>query len=89
MCYQDTGRKKTQEKTALYWFRIRESIEDWISQCDPCGAVKFPPMRANAHLGSMRTGAPLDRLSTDLLGPLPLTSRHKRYVLVVNVHFTK
>lgn len=36
----------------------------------------------------MRVGAPLDRLATDILGPLPTTPRGNRYVLVVTDHFT-
>ena len=34
-------------------------------------------------------GAPLDRLSADLLGPFPRTARGNRYVLVVTDQFTK
>ena len=37
----------------------------------------------------MPVGAPLDRLGTDLLGPLPLTPRGNRYILVVTDYFTK
>ena len=31
----------------------------------------------------------LDRLSMDILGPLPVTSRNNKYILVVTDHFTK
>ena len=37
----------------------------------------------------MPTGAPLDRLATDILGPFPESSRGNRYVLVVTDHFTR
>ena len=37
----------------------------------------------------MLVGAPLDRLGTDFLGPLPLTSRGNRFILVVTDYFTK
>ena len=37
----------------------------------------------------MPVGAPLDRLATDILGPLPLTPRGNRYILLVTYHFTK
>jgi len=78
------GCKKTQEKTMqrFYWFQLREDIEQWI-------AVEVPAKKAKAPLGRMKSGAPMDRLSTDILGPLPLTPRNNRYVLVINDHFTK
>ena len=31
----------------------------------------------------MKVGAPMDRLATDIFGPLPLTARGNRYVLIV------
>ena len=37
----------------------------------------------------MPVGAPLDRLGTDFLGPLPLTPRGNRHILVVTDYFTK
>ena len=36
----------------------------------------------------MTVGAPLDRLSTDILGPLPETPRGNRYILTATDHFT-
>ena len=40
-------------------------------------------------MGAMLVGAPLDRLATDIMGPLPLTPRGNRYVLVVTDSFSK
>jgi hypothetical protein len=37
----------------------------------------------------MHVGAPLDRLGTDLLGPLPVTSRASKYILTIIDYFTK
>ena len=37
----------------------------------------------------MPVGAPMDRLVTDILGPLPLTPRGNCYILLVTDHFTK
>ena len=85
------GRKKTREKTlrTSYWFGLREDVDIWVAKCDDCEAVKLPHKKPKAPLGTMITGAPWDRLSTDLLGPLPLTPRANRYILVVTDSFTK
>ena len=42
-----------------------------------------------APMGSLRTGAPGDCIATDYLGPLPITERGKRYILLLTDHFTK
>ena len=68
---------------------LREDIKNWIRQCDTCEAIKIPPVRPRAPLGTMLVGAPLDRLGTDFLGLLPLTSRGNCFILVVTDYFTK
>jgi len=85
------GRKKTKEKLAqrFYWYEMREDISIWISKCEICASIKPPQKNFKAPLGSMPTGAPWDRLATDILGPLPLTPRGNRYVLTVTDYFTK
>ena len=40
-------------------------------------------------LGDMRTGAPMDRISVDLMGPLPLTKRNNHHILVATDSFSK
>ena len=37
----------------------------------------------------MPVGAPLDRLSTDILGPFPESTQGNTYVLAVTDYFTK
>lgn len=85
------GKKKTREKALqqYYWYGIREEINNWVDRCDMCGAVKKTPKTPRAPLGDMRVGAPMDRISTDILGPLPRTPRGNKYILVVTDHFTK
>ena len=85
------GKKKTKEKALqrYYWFGIREDIDIWVKQCDECGAIKVPTKTARAPLGKMTAGAPMDRLATDILGPLPETERGNQYILVVTDAFTK
>ena len=53
------------------------------SKCDECAKVKHPPRKPHAPLGGMPVGAPLDRLSTDILGPFPESNQGNKYVLAV------
>ncbi|CAC5421923.1 unnamed protein product [Mytilus coruscus] len=85
------GKKKTKAKLSqrYYWYEMREDIDIWISQCDICGANKHPHKSSRAPLGTMPVGAPLDRLATDFLGPLPTTPRGNKFILTVTDYFTK
>ena len=76
------GKKKTKEKLSqrFFCFEMREDINIWIQQCEICGAIKSL---------AKASSAPLDRLATDILGPLPLTPRRNIYILTVTDYFTK
>ena len=85
------GSRKTLQKTRqnFYWFNMKQDINIYVQQCDVCAASKESNKSPRAPLGSMPVGAPLDRLATDILGPLPLTPRGNKYVLIVGDYFTK
>ena len=85
------GQKKTRGKALqkFYWSGIREDCNNWVSKCDECAKVKHPPRKPHAPLGEMSVGAPLDRLSTDILGPFPESTQGNKYVLAVTDYFTK
>ena len=85
------GHKKTREKITqrFYWYGIRDDVYNYVQGCDSCSSIKGPVKKPKAPLGEMPTGAPLDRLATDILGPFPESSRGNRYVLVVTDHFTR
>ena len=40
-------------------------------------------------MGHVPTGLPLERVAMDIMGPLPLTDRGNKYILVVADYFTK
>ena len=85
------GRKKTREKILqrYYWHGVRTDTNIWVAKCDSCEAIKSPSKAARSPMGTLPVGAPMDRLGTDILGPLPETPRGNRYVLVVTDYFTK
>lgn len=85
------GQKKTKRKLQqrFYWFQMREDVNIWIEKCDVCARMKHSSQRPRATLGDMRNGAPLDRLSIDLVGPLPETVHGNQHILVLTDHFRK
>ena len=85
------GYKKTTPKLLqwIYWHQVHEDVKLWVAQCDICQSTKPSTKKSKAPLGRMTAGAPLDRLCTDILGPLPTTPRGNKFVLVVTDSFTK
>lgn len=85
------GCRKTYEKVKMkyYWYEMKDDINNWVLTCDTCAADKTPYKKPKAPLGSLGVGAALATLSTDMIGPFPLTPRNNRYVLIVTDSFTK
>ena len=72
-----------------YWSGYRRAVERWCKQCDVCAARKNPTKRSNAKLKQYVTGEPLQRCALDIMGPLPVTDRGNKYVLVLADYFSK
>ena len=85
------GQKKTLARVVqrFYWYQMKESVHNYIKCCAVCQANKRPVRRPKAPLGELTVGAPLDRVGVDLLGPLPVTPRGNKHLLVVQDYFTK
>lgn len=85
------GCRKTYEKVKqkYYWYEMKDDVSNWVLKCDVCAADKIPQRKPKAPLGSLGVGATLATLSTDLVGPFPITPRRNRFILVLTDHFTK
>ena len=61
----------------------------WIKSCEICQQRKRLNPAPRAPMTVYVFGAPGERISIDVCGPLVETTRHNRYVLVISDHFTK
>lgn len=85
------GVEKTLEriKTSFYWSSMREYIQEYCRACDKCFARKPKRQTNRAPLGSYISGGPMERVALDILGPLPVTEKGNKYILVITDLFTK
>ena len=60
-----------------------------IKRCEDCASNKKPQKTPRAGMGSLRAGALWDMVATDCIGPLSVTARNNRYILVLTDHFSK
>ena len=84
------GRTKTFKKIQrqYYWIGYRSFIANWIKQCEKCAKRKTPIPKFRSSLKPSLVGAPFERVSLDILGPLPRSKTGNRYILIVMDYFT-
>lgn len=70
-------------------YGMSADTRSWIRQCDKCAARKSPTKKRLGELQQPEVGAPMELVALDILGPLPVTDRGNRYVLVIGDYYTK
>ena len=85
------GEKKMVEASSkrYWWPSLTPDVLDFCRTCITCSSFKKPHPTATAPLQPMPTGFPGERVGIDIMGPLPLTKRGNRYILVMVNYFTK
>ena len=76
-------------KEWFYWPGYKQDIQTWVQSCAQCQQRNPPQPQAHAPLGTIQANHPFEKMSWDIMGPLPLTDRHHKYILVVTDAFTK
>lgn len=93
-CHDKTGHfgaKKTLARLQLryHWYQMGVDTKLWCRTCVNCSARKRTNRKPRIGLGNVPTGAPFERLSTDIMGPLSESNDHNVYILVVQCYFSK
>ena len=73
----------------FFWPRMRESVEEYIHQCDTCMQRKLPANKNKAPLKNIEVSEPFTFWAIDYMGPLPETAWGNWHILVAMDHFTK
>ena len=76
-------------KERFYWPRMKEEAKLACANCVRCGVRKITTHALKGTLTSMAAGFPFERIAMDIVGPLPITSRNNRYMLVVIDYYTR
>ena len=85
------GIHKTTEsvKQRFYWPGYESDIEMWIKECQQCQQRNPQQPRQHAPLGTITASHPFQKVSWDIMGPLPTTAAGNKYILVVTDIFSK
>ncbi len=85
------GYKKTLLRVGekFYWVGCCQAIDNWCQRCNVCASRKGPHKLKHGPAQMYLSGAPMERVAIDILGPLPETEQGNRYLLVAMDYFTK
>ena len=70
-----------------YWTQMYEDICQYIKTCDSC--QRRGKKRTKEPLHSLSIERPFQRIGIDIVGPLPITERQNRYIVVATDYLTK
>ena len=90
-CSGHLGINKTMErlKERFYWPGYESDIKDWLQGCELCQRRNPPQPSPRAPLGRISACQPFEKVSWDIMGPLPVSSKGNKYILVITDLFTK
>ena len=85
------GVRRTMEKVRqrFYWPGYETEVEHWVCDCELCQKRNQPQPLPRAPLGTIRASYPFETISWDIMGPLPVTNKGNKYILVVTDVFSK
>ena len=76
-------------RSRVFWPKMRQKVEDYIASCKICSQHDQPTSSGKAPLKPIEVGEPFSFWVMDYMGPLPVTTRGNKHILVVMDHFTK
>lgn len=89
MSHQGIDRTLAPIKVKLYWYKMQEAVKTYVRSCEICSKHKKATRKAKCPLTSYHSGAPMERVHIDFLGPLPEIQKGNTNILVMVDQFTK
>eukprot|EP00731_Ephydatia_muelleri_P024409 Em0016g680a len=85
------GVKQTLERVRhrFYWPGYESDVERWVRECETCQKRNNPQTLPQAPLGSISASHPFQKITWDIMGPLPVIRKGNKYILVVTDVFSK
>ena len=72
-----------------FWKGMYRDVDNWVRSCISCSQRKTHRHKVIAPMQVMKVPGAFQRVSVDILGPLPITTSGNRYVLCFTDHCTR
>jgi len=85
------GIHKTLEKVKerFYWPGYEADVENWVRSCQSCQKRNPPQPAPQAPMGTIQAHHPFEKISWDIMGPLPTSSKGHKYIVLITDLFSK
>lgn len=85
------GFHKTNDRiiNKFYWYKQADDIKKYVNECVECQKLKTLNKKYKAEMQPIFATRPNQIVTTDLMGPLPLSYGKFKHILVIVDHFTK
>jgi hypothetical protein len=90
--HQGVGKTYRRLRQVVFWKNMRHDVEQYIKSCDLCELKGKASDRAHDPRVVLRHPSvyrPFQRVSVDLIGPLPVSHKGHKHVVVMVDHFSK
>nr|CAG8612716.1 8966_t:CDS:1 [Entrophospora candida] len=74
-------------KQNYYWPRMYREVENYVKSCDTC--QRLGNKKKSNELHPIPVGRAFERVGIDIVGPLSITSKGNRYIIVATDYLTK
>lgn len=72
-----------------YWPGMTSDVRRMVKSCEICQRAKFGGLHQPVLQGPLWVGRPWQKVAIDLVGPLPVTPKGNKWILVLTDHFTR
>jgi len=72
-----------------YWPGMTSDVRHLVYHCEVCQAAKKGGAHKSSGRRRLHCGRPWQVVAVDLVGPMPLTPRGNKWILVLTDHFTR
>ena len=76
-------------KPYVAWFGMLADIKQFVNHCRTCKLAKTNPSKRAGFMQQFTAKEPYEMIAIDLVGPLPVTSRGMRYILIAIDRFSR
>ncbi|KII60850.1 Transposon Ty3-G Gag-Pol polyprotein [Thelohanellus kitauei] len=73
----------------FYWPKMRVDVKNYVDSCPACCSRNDPSPKVKAKLVQNQPKFVLERVAMDILGPLTVSTRGNKYVLVISDYYSK
>ena len=87
--HQGIDRTIARMKKQFYWYGMSQDVKRYVNTCRTCSTQKKRSKKGKYPLTLYHTGAPMERIHIDFLGPLSKSINGNEYILVMVDQFTK